>query len=138
MYKKIVVTAFVFSAVLGSYFLGQYQGVKKGVDVAAVFAISGRSAEQANMLALMLSMSRRGDQEKMYEWGEKFLVQNIETHNMIQNELKEKSAFLKGSDPYKTLDAMVDTILMPSTDYYMKNYIDKNGGGDTGSGIARN
>ncbi|MCA0902211.1 hypothetical protein [Microbulbifer agarilyticus] len=123
MLKKGLLTIFVIVGMYGSYLIGEYHGIKKGVEITTVFSISGRSAEQANMLSLMLSLSRRGEKEKMYEWGEKFLVSSVETHMMIQSELQDETKSLKDSDSLKTLQAMVDETIYESTQSYIDKYL---------------
>ncbi|WP_231759937.1 hypothetical protein [Microbulbifer elongatus] len=123
-YKNIVRIVVVVCLVVAAYFAGEQRGLKRGVEISAVFAQSGRSVDQANMIALLLGFSRRGEEEKMYEWGEKLIVQDMDTYNNIQTTLEEKSASIKDTEIYELLDVMVNSFPYATTEAYMETYIE--------------
>ncbi|WP_444932879.1 hypothetical protein [Microbulbifer sp. JTAC008] len=73
-YKSIIRSVVVIFLVVAAYYVGEHRGFNRGVEISAVFSSSGRSVDEANMIALLLGYARRGEEEKMYEWGEKFIV----------------------------------------------------------------
>ncbi|MCX2832958.1 hypothetical protein [Microbulbifer thermotolerans] len=118
-YKSIIRSGVVIFLVVAAYYVGEQRGFKRGVEISAVFASSGRSADEANMIALLLGYARRGEEEKMYEWGEKFIVQNMDTYNSLQSVLATESAAIKGTRLYDVLDLMVNSYPYSTTEYYI-------------------
>ncbi|MFS1526320.1 hypothetical protein ACL7TT_19855 [Microbulbifer sp. 2304DJ12-6] len=98
--------------------------MKQGIEISVVFTQSGRSADEANMIALLLGFSRRGEEEKMYEWGEKFIVQNIRTYNNIQATLDTASTSIKNTELYEPLEVMVNSFPSSTTEAYIEKYIE--------------
>ncbi|MCA0895121.1 hypothetical protein [Microbulbifer agarilyticus] len=123
-YKNIIRIVVVVCLVVAAYFTGEQRGLKRGVEISAVFTQSGRSVDQANMIALLLGFSRRGEEEKMYEWGDKFIVQNMNTYNNIQTALETESASIKGTELYELLDVMVNSFPYATTKDYIETYIE--------------
>ncbi|MCX2781080.1 hypothetical protein [Microbulbifer thermotolerans] len=62
-YKSIIRSGVVIFLVVAAYYVGEQRGFKRGVEISAVFASSGRSADEANMIALLLGYARRGNSE---------------------------------------------------------------------------
>ncbi len=60
----------------------------------------------------------------MYEWGEKLIVQDMDTYNNIQTTLEEKSASIKDTEIYELLDVMVNSFPYATTEAYMETYIE--------------
>ncbi|AMX01251.1 hypothetical protein A3224_00460 [Microbulbifer thermotolerans] len=123
-YKSIIRSGVVIFLVVAAYYVGEQRGFKRGIEISAVFASSGRSADEANMIALLLGYARRGEEEKMYEWGEKFIVQNMDTYNSLQSVLATESAAIKGTRLYDVLDLMVNSYPYSTTEYYIETYIE--------------
>lgn len=123
-YKNIIRILVVVCLVVAAYFTGEHRGLKRGIGISAVFTQSGRSVDQANMIALLLGFSRRGEEEKMYEWGEKFIVQNMDIYNNIQTTLDAESASIKDTELYDLLDVMVNSFPSSTTEDYIETYIE--------------
>ncbi|WP_444936429.1 hypothetical protein ACJJIW_00220 [Microbulbifer sp. JMSA004] len=123
-YKNIIRSVVVIFLVVAAYYVGEHRGFKRGVEISAVFASSGRSVDEANMIALLLGYARRGEEEKMYEWGEKFIVQNMDTYNSLQRVLATESAATKDTKLYDMLDLMVNSYPHSITEDYIETYIE--------------
>ncbi|WP_226649583.1 hypothetical protein [Microbulbifer variabilis] len=134
-YKNIIRIVVVVCLVVAAYFTGEQRGLERGIEISAVFTQSGRSVDQANMIALLLGFSRRGEEEKMYEWGEKFIVQNMDTYNNIQTTLETESVSIKDTELYELLDVMVNSFPYATTEAYMETYIE---GGKSSDGTSSN
>ncbi|MBB5213123.1 hypothetical protein [Microbulbifer hydrolyticus] len=123
-YKNIIRVVVIICLVVAAYFAGEQRGLERGIEISAVFTQSGRSADQANMIALLLGFSRRGEEEKMYEWGERFIVQNIDNYNNIQSTLEKESTPIKDTAIYELLDVMVNSSPSTTTEAYIETYIE--------------
>ncbi|WNZ58233.1 hypothetical protein QT397_13130 [Microbulbifer sp. MKSA007] len=122
-YKSIIRSVVVIFLVVAAYYVGEHRGFNRGVEISAVFSSSGRSVDEANMIALLLGYARRGEEEKMYEWGEKFIVQNMDTYNSVQSVLATESAAIKDTKLYDVLDVMVNSYPHSTTEDYIETYI---------------
>ena len=123
-YKNIIRVVVIICLVVAAYFAGEQRGLERGIEISAVFTQSGRSADQANMIALLLGFSRRGEEEKMYEWGERFIAQNIDNYNNIQSTLEKESTPIKDTAIYELLDVMVNSSPSTTTEAYIETYIE--------------
>ncbi len=123
-YKNLLRVILLTILVVASYFVGEWKGIEKGVAIASVYSQSGRSADTANMAALLLGFSRRGQQEKMYEFGESILIKDLDTYNQIQNSLPDNLKEIYGSKTQETLSVMIDSPIFSTTTEYVGTYIE--------------
>ncbi|MDP5211138.1 hypothetical protein [Microbulbifer sp. 2205BS26-8] len=110
-----------------AYYVGENRGFKRGIEITAVYSISGNSVDQANALALVLGFARLGQDEKMYEWGDKFILDRMKTYSEIQSSLPEGVVSNLNVEEREFLDGMIDSKPANATIFYIYTYLTKPG-----------
>ncbi|QFT53918.1 hypothetical protein [Microbulbifer sp. THAF38] len=59
----------------------------------------------------------------MYQWGEKYIIQNMDTYNNIQTTLNVESTSIKDTEIYGLLNVMVYSFPSSTIENYIETYI---------------